>query len=167
MNDKISAKPASITSSTTLTLSSTAANKLISRYVEPPTGDSIIFNFNVSDASLMTLTTLLIQMMQLVYIDQVCKLNNDLSLGSYSPSNPNLYIETTAIQNGNITTSNNINACTNIYVTDGLIKGMNLDITSTSTVTGAITAQTINWSSITYKDSSGLDKLTIEGGMAL
>ena len=62
-------------------------------------------------------------MMQPVYIDQGCKIPNKLSLGSYSPSNPILWIETTSIQNGSITTSNNINAGVNIYATDGLTKG--------------------------------------------
>ena len=66
-----------------------------------------------------------------------------MSLGSYSPSNPNLWIETTAIQNGSITTSNNITAGLNIYATDGLIKGKNLEITSVSTFTGDISAPNI------------------------
>ena len=34
------------------------------------------------------------------------------------------------------------------YATDGLIKGRNLEITSTSTFTGAITTQMVNVSSI-------------------
>ena len=84
-----------------------------------------------------------------------------MSLGSYSPSNPTLWIETTTIQNGSITTSNNIIAGVNIYATDGLIKGKNLEITSTSSFTGAVTANTINLSSFIYNDSSGLDKLTV------
>ena len=90
-----------------------------------------------------------------------------MSLGSYSPSNPTLWIETTAIKNGYITTSNNITTGVNIYATDGLIKGKNLKITSTSSFTGAMTAQTVNLSSITYNHSSGLDKLTIKGGTTL
>ena len=65
--------------------------------------------------------------------------------------------------NGSITTSNNITAGVNIYATDGLIKGKNLEITSTSNFTGAVPTNTINLSSITYNDSSGLDKLTIKG----
>ena len=40
----------------------------------------------------------------------------------------------------------------------------NLERTSTSTFTGATTAQTVNLSSITYNDSSGVEKLTIKGG---
>ena len=76
-----------------------------------------------------------------------------LSPGSYSPSNRTLWIETTAIQNGSITTSNHITAGVNIYATDGLIMGKNLEITSTSRLTGAMTAQTVNLSSIAYNDS--------------
>jgi hypothetical protein len=90
-----------------------------------------------------------------------------MSLGSYSPSNPTLWIETTAIQNGSITTSNNITTGVNIYATDAFTKGKNLEITSTSTVTGTMTATTIKLSSITYNDSSGLDKLTITGASTL
>ena len=67
-------------------------------------------------------------------------------------SNPVLWIETTAIQNGSITTSNHITAGVNIYATDGLIKGKNLEITSTSRLTGAMTAQTVDLSSIAYND---------------
>ena len=71
-------------------------------------------------------------------------IHNKLSIGSYSSSNPNEWVESTLIQNGGITTSNNIKAGVNIYATDGLIKGRNLEITSTSTFTGAMPAQTIN-----------------------
>ena len=106
-------------------------------------------------------------MLQPVYIDQGCKIQNNLSLGSYSLSNPNLWVETTAIQNGSITTSNDITAGVNIYATDGLIKGKNLEVTSTSTFTGVLTANTINASSITYNDITRTDKLTIKGGSTL
>ena len=105
--------------------------------------------------------------MQLVYIDQGCKIQNNLALGSYSLSYHNLWVETTAIQNGSITTSSNITAGVNIYATDGLIKGKNLEVTSTSTFTGVLTANTINASSITYNDITGTDKLTIKGGSTL
>ena len=106
-------------------------------------------------------------MMQHFDIDQGCKIQNNLSLGSYSPSNPTLWIESTAIQNASITTSNHITAGVNIYATDGLIKGNNLEITSTSRLTGAMTAQTVNLPSIAHNDSSRLDKLTIKGGTTL
>ena len=43
----------------------------------------------------------------------------------------------------NITTSNNKTAGVNIYATDGLIKGKNLEITSTSTFLGDISAPNI------------------------
>ena len=43
----------------------------------------------------------------------------------------------------NITTSNNKTAGVNIYATDGLIKGKNLEITSTSTCLGDISAPNI------------------------
>ena len=115
----------------------------------------------------MTLTSLLIRLFSPVQIDQGCKIQNNLSLGSYSPSNPTLWIETTAIQNGSITTSNHTTAGVNIYATDGLTKGKNVEITSISSFTGAMTAQTVNLSSITYNHSSGLDKLTIKGGTTL
>ena len=115
----------------------------------------------------MTLTSLLIRLFSPVQIDQGCKIQNNLSLGSYSPSNPTLWIETTAIQNGSITTSNNITAGVNIYATDRLIKEKILEITSTSSFTGAMTAQTVNLSSLPYSHSSGLDKLTIKGGTTL
>ena len=80
-----------------------------------------------------------------------------MSLGSYSLSNPTLWIESTAIQNASITKSNHITAGVNIYATDELIKGKNLEITSTSRLNGAMTAQTVNLSSIAHNDSSGLE----------
>ena len=87
-----------------------------------------------------------------------------MSLGSYSPSNPTLWIEITAIQNGSITTSNNITTSVNIYATDAFTKGNNLEITSTSTFTGTMTANTIKLSSRIFNDSSRLDKLAIKCG---
>ena len=138
------------------------ANKIITRYFEPTTGSTDL-NFYASSATVMTLTSLLIRLMQPEQIDQGCKIQNNLSLSSYSPSNPTLWIETTAIQNGSITTSNHTTAGVNIYATDGLTKGKNVEITSISSFTGAMTAQTVNLSSITYNHSSGLDKLTIKG----
>ena len=66
----------------------------------------------------------------------------NLSLGSYSVTNPNLSIETWAIQNGNSTTSNHISAGVFIYATDGFVKGK-VSIASTSTCTGSITAPTV------------------------
>ena len=96
-------------------------------------------------------------MMQHFYIDQGCKIQNNLSLVSYSPSNPILWIETTAIQNASTTTRNHITAGVNIYASDELIKGKNLEITSTSRLNGAMTAQTVNLSSIAHNDSSGLE----------
>ena len=172
INALLSAKLASITSTTALSLGSITtsgsitANKIITRYFEPPTGSTDL-NFNASSTAVMTLTSLLIRLFSPVQIDQGCKIQNNLSLGSYSPSNPTLWIETTAIQNGSITTSNNITAGVNIYATDGLIKGKNLEITSTSTFTGTMTANTINLSSITCNESSGLEKLTIKGASTL
>ena len=77
--------------------------------------------------------------MQPVFIDQGCMIQTTLSLGSYSLTNPFLRIETTTIQNGSITTSNNINAGVNIYATEGINKNKYLEITSTSTITGNIT----------------------------
>ena len=115
----------------------------------------------------MTVTSLLIRLFSPMQIDQGGKIQNNMSLGLYSPSNPNLWIETTAIQNGSITTSKNITAGVNIYATDGVIKGLNLEITSPFSFTGAMTTQTVYLSSITYNDSSGLDKVTIKGGTAL
>ena len=106
-------------------------------------------------------------MMQPVFIDQECEIQNNLSLGSYSPSKPPLWTETTAIQNGSITMDNSITAGVNIYATDGLIKGRTIEITSTSSFTGAMTALAVNLSSIAYNDSSGLDKVSIKGGTTL
>jgi hypothetical protein len=106
-------------------------------------------------------------MMQHFDIDQGCKIQNNLLLGSYSPFNPTLWIESTAIQKASITTSNHITAGVNIYATDGLIKRRTIEITSTSSFTGAMTAQAVNLSSIAYNDSSGLDKVTIKGGTTL
>ena len=104
-----------------------SCNKVVARYVEPLTGGTFM-NFNSSSTAVMALTATLIQLMQPVQIDQGCKIQNNLSLGSYSlPSN--LWVETTAIQSGSITTSNNITAGGSIYASDGLIKGKNLDIT--------------------------------------
>ena len=114
-----------------------ADNKIIASYYEPTTGGTFM-NFNISSTAVMKLTTLLIQLFSPVQINQGCRIQNNLSLGSCSPSNPNLWVETTVIQNGSITTSNNITAGVNIYATDGLIKGKNLEITSTSTFTGDI-----------------------------
>ena len=172
INALLSAKQTSITSATTLSFSSiitsgsTTANKIITRYFEPPVGYTDL-NFNASSTAVMTLTSLLIRLLPPVQIDQGCKIRNNLSLGSYSPSIPTLSIETTAIQNDNITTSKNTDAGVNIYAADGLITGKNLDITSTSSFTRAITANTINFSFIIYNDSSWLDKLTIKGASSL
>jgi hypothetical protein len=111
INALLSAKHASITSTTALSLrsittsGSTTAHKVITRYFEPLVGYTDL-NFNASSTAVMTLTTLLIRLFSPVQIDQGCKIQNNLSLGSYSPSNPNLWVETTAIQNGSITTSN-------------------------------------------------------------
>ena len=99
------------------------------------------------------LTNSINSMMQHIYIDQGCKIQSNLSLGSYSPSNPTQWLEMTAIQNGSITTSNNITAGVNIYAKDGLIKGRTEEITATSSFTGAMTAQAVNLSSIAYNDS--------------
>ena len=143
INNKLSEKQDSITLTSSLTLSaitltgSMIGNKIIASYYEPTTGGTFM-NFNISSTAVMKLTTLLIQLFSPVQIDQGCKIQNNLSLGSYSPSNPNLWIETTVIQNGSITTSNNITAGVNIYATDGLIKGKNLEITATSTFTSDI-----------------------------
>ena len=90
-----------------------------------------------------------------------------ITLGSYSPSNPSLWVESTSIQKGSSTKSSNINAGVNIYATDGLINGKNLEITATSTFTGAITAQAVNVSSVASNDASRLDNLTIKGGTTL
>ena len=81
------------------------------------------------------------------------------SPGSYSTTNPNLWIETTAIQSRSITTSTNIAAGVDIYATDRIIKGKNLEITSSSTFARAIGIPTVNLSSVEYSDSSRLDKL--------
>ena len=55
----------------------------------------------------------------------------------------------------------------NIYATDGSISKKNLDLTSTSTFTGAIPAPTVRLLSIAYSDASGLDKLKIKSGTHL
>ena len=110
INSKLSEKQDSITLTSSLTLSSITtawsmtSNKIIVRYFEPPTGGTFM-NFNISSTAEMTLTTLLIRLFSPVQIDQGCKIQNNLSLGSYSPSNPHLWVETTVIQNGSITTA--------------------------------------------------------------
>ena len=78
--------------------------------------------------------------------------------------NPNVWIETPAIQSGIITASNSIRAGVNTYATDGIIKRRNREITSTSIFTGAITAPTVKLSSIEYSGSSGLDTLILKNG---
>ena len=103
--------------------------------------------------------------MQRVYIDQVCRIDNGLSVGAYA--SPNLWVESTGIQGGNITTSNNINAGVNIYATDGLVTSKTLEVTTASTFTGVLTANEIRASTITYNDVSGTDKLIIKGGSTL
>ena len=90
-----------------------------------------------------------------------------ITLGSYSPSNPSLWVESTSIQKGSSTKSRHKYAGDNIYTTDGLINGKNLEITATSTFTGAIAAQAVNVSSVAYNDASRLDNLTIKGGTTL
>ena len=61
INTALSGKQASITSSTSLSLGSitttgsTTADKIISRYFEPPTGSTDL-NFNISSANIMTIT---------------------------------------------------------------------------------------------------------------
>ena len=149
INNKLAdKKQVSITLTSSLTLSaitltgSMIGNKIIASYYEPTTGGTFM-NFNISSTAVMALTATLIRLMQPVQIDQGCKIQNNLSLGSYSSTNPNLWIETTSIQSGSITTSNNITAGVNIYATDGLIKAKNLEITTTSTFTGNISAPNI------------------------
>ena len=79
INSALSGKQDSITSSSSLSLGSitttgsTTANKIISRYFEPPTGSTDL-NFNISSANIMTITNLLIKLMKPVYIDQGCKI---------------------------------------------------------------------------------------------
>ena len=85
-----------------------------------------------------------------------------LSLGYDSVSNPNLWVESSSIQNGNATTSTNIAAWINSYATDGLKNNTNLEITATSTITNSITASTVRVSSRKNLDSTGLDQLTIK-----
>ena len=82
-----------------------SCNKVVARYFEPLTAGTFM-NFNISSTAVMALTATLIRLMQPVQINQGCKIQNNLSLGSYSPSNPNLWIDTTSIQNGSITMSN-------------------------------------------------------------
>ena len=110
--------------------------------MSPQQGEHCI-HFNISSTAVMALTATLIRLMQPVQIDQGCEMQNNLLLGSYSSNNPNLWIEATSIQSGSITTSNNITAGVNVYATDGLIKAKNLEITTTSTFTGNISAPNI------------------------
>ena len=170
INSALSGKQDSITSTTGLSLGSittsgsTAANKIISRFIEPPTGSTDL-NFNISSANIMTITNLLIKLMKPVYIDQGCKIDNGLSIGAYA--SPTLWTETIGLQGGNITASNNINAGVNIYATDGLVTSKTLEVVTTSTFDGAVTANEIKASTITLNDVSGTGKLIIKGGTTL
>ena len=103
--------------------------------------------------------------MQRVYIDQVCRIENGLSIGAYA--SPTLWTESIGFQGGNITASNNMNAGVNIYATDGLVQSKTLDGVTTSTFGGAVTANEIKASTITLNDVSGTGKLIIKGGSTL
>ena len=168
----LSGKQASITSSSSLSLASitttgsTTADKIISRYFEPPTGSTDL-NFNISSANIMTITNLLIKLMKPVYIDQGCKIDNALGLSIGTYTSPTLWAESIGIQGGNITTSNNINAGVDIYATDGKVKSKTLEVTTTSTFTGTVTANEIKPSTITHNDVSGTGKLIIKAGDTL
>ena len=90
INNKLSEKQDSITLTSSLTLSaitltgSVIVNKIIANYYEPTTGGTFM-NFNISSTAVVALTATLIRLMQHVQIDQGCKIQNNLSLGSYSP----------------------------------------------------------------------------------
>ena len=114
---------------------------MIGTSLETPTA-TIRFKVN-TNTEVMSLTSSLIRLFSPVLINQGCKIQNDLSIGSYSPSDPNLWVETSSIQNGNIYAGNNITAGANIYATDGLINCRTLQVSSTSTFSGDITAPNI------------------------
>ena len=63
--------------------------------------------------------------------------------------------------------STNITAVVHIYATDGLNKGKNPEIASTSIFNDTIIAPPVKLSSIEYSDSSRLDKLKIKCATAL
>ena len=110
--------------------------KVIGQYFET---QPATLNFKVStNTNVMSLTSSLIRLYYPVQIDQGCKIQNNLSIGSYSPSNPNLWVETSSIQNGNIYASNNITAGVNIYATGGLINCKTLKASTTSSFLGDI-----------------------------
>ena len=172
INTALSGKQASITPSSSLSLGSitttgsTTADKIISRYFEPPTGSTDL-NFNISSANIMTITNLLIKLMKPVYIDQGCKIDHALGLSIGTYTSPTLWAESIGIQGGNITTSNNINAGVDIYATDGKVKSKTLEVTTTSTFTGTVTANEIKPSTITHNDVSATGKLIIKAGDTL
>ena len=102
--------------------------------METPTA-TIRFRVN-TNTEVVTLTAAVIRLISPVLIEQGCKIQNNLSLGSYSSTNPNRWIKTTSIQSGSLTTRNNITAGVNIYATDGVIKAKNIEITTTAFFTG-------------------------------
>ena len=104
-----------------------------------------------------------------IYIDQWLKLQISLSLGLDSTLSSNVWIETSPIQPGDITTRRRRSAGVYIYATDGLIQSTCHGNIKAPTVKlpschGNSIAPTGKLPSIEYSDGPGLDKVNIKCG---
>ena len=63
-----------------------------------------------TNTEVMSLTSSLIRLISPMLIEQGCKIQNGLSVGSYSLVDPSLWVETASFLNGNFYSSNNITA---------------------------------------------------------
>ena len=117
VNYALSAKQPASLPTTSLTLNSittsgtVTANLIISRFLSPPTGYTDIqlraseFYFGWPSV-FISATSEAIKCWSPAYVDQGLKVRNGLSIGFNSPTSPDVWMETTSVdQNGNITTT--------------------------------------------------------------
>ena len=171
INTALSAKQNTITITSSITLQALTAlgtvscSKLASDNMETPTAT---IKFRVSTSTeVARLTAALISLKSPVLIEQGCKIQNELSVGSYSLITPSLWVETASFLNGNFYSSNNITAGGNINATNGSVSCNTLLVNATSTFTGTVTANEIKPTTITHNDVTGTGKLIIKAGDTL
>ena len=136
VNVALTAKQRSFLSTTFLLLNSittsgtVTANQIISRFYSPPTGytdielraSQVYFGYL---AIFISATSAAIKLWSPVYVDQGLKVQNGLSIGLISPSDPEVWVEKIAKnQNGNITTTGTLSA-SNIYTKDEVNNAVN------------------------------------------
>ena len=171
INTALSGKQNSISLTSTIALQqlnamgTVSCSKLVSENMETPTAT---IKFRVSTSTeVARLTAALISLKSPVLIEQGCKIQNELSVGSYSLITPTLWVETASFSNGNFYSSNTITAGGNINATNGSVSCNTLLVNATSTFTGTVTANEIKPSTITHNDVTGTGKLIIKAGDTL